>query len=419
MVALYGDSQTLNRSMATSFNTIDTNSIFLRTIYARTRINDLIPTQYVLTADGSGGTFWGAVSTISPLGFSEIKDPFGSTVYSTRTSNILQLSTFGVGGLFTPYVDLGTSSLVYSNAYPNVVVARDTVPAVSRAAAAVPPNPENIFYSTGQSTLKLIGVGDLHLSTVTDLRAVFFSISSFTAAGYADLSAEARAWRPYTYSTNSTSAGYATFMSSIPGSAAAAVGSNLPLSTTEAYPNYTTGDVYFSTVSFNMGPFAQYIHPNSTTKMFLELTPNYFLPRMFLGTSSPYTLVKEFSTFVQYESAAGRQILPTASHGTLLTSQNSNVYTSNYFNTPLKLELDTATLQSNYAVDGSNVNYTVYHRIPGAMASLTQDACEILIGPRGGFSNRAPLYDNRTSLQNSVFLSVYNQQGAAPPMPGP
>ena len=405
--------------MATSFNTVDTNIIFLRRIYARTPVNDLIPSQYVLTADGVGGTFWDAVSTISPLGFSELKDNFGSTIYSTRTSNILQVSTTGIDGLFTAYVDPATSSLLLSNAAPNVQVARDTVPYVTRAAASNVPNPENLYYSTGQSTLKFVGVGDLQLSTVTDLRTVFFSISSFTAAGYADLSAEARAWRPYVYSTVSTTAGYGNFVSSMP-IAAAAVGSNLPLSTVETYPNYTTGDVYFSTFTFNMGDYARHIHPNSTTKMFLELGPNYFLPRMFLGTSTPYTLIKEFSTFVQYESAStGRQILPEASHGTLLTSQNSNVYTSNYFNTPLKLELNTATLMSNYLTDGSNANYTVYHRIPGGMANLTQDACETLLGPRGGFSNRAPTYDNRTSLTNSVFLHVCNQPGAAPPMPGP
>jgi hypothetical protein len=123
---------------------------------------------------------------------------------------------------------------------------------------------------------------------------------------------------------------------------------------------------------------------------------------------------------VQYQSPGGaRQILPTASYGTYMTSQQSNAYSSNYFNTPLKLELDTATLTSNYLQDGGFYPYTVYHRIPGAMAALISDGCDNLIGARGGFSNATPTYDNIMSRSNSVFLHVYNQQGAAPPMPGP
>jgi hypothetical protein len=420
--------------MASGYQTLDTNSLFVRTIYARYPSNGLIPSRYILIADGAGGTFWNSVSSITPLGFTAVVDPSGTKMFAGEVGNELRISTVGVGGLFSASVDYSTSTLTFRNGTPNLLVAQDSVPGVSRIAAEIVPNPENIVYSTTQSTLKMIGVGDIRLSTVTDLRAVFFSISSFTATGYADLSAEARAWRPYVYSTNSTSAGYATFISSLPVSSffstpygpkgwdwSGALGSNLALSTVEAYPNYTSGDVYFSTVAFNMDPFHRYIHPNSTTKMFLEFQPSYFFPRMFLGTTPPYTLLKEFSTFVQYESPIyGRQILPTSMHGTYMASQQSNVYASNYFNTPLKLELDTATLDSNYLRDGYHVNYTVYHRIPGAMASLLSDGgCDYLIGPRSGFSNATPTYENRMSRSNSVFMHVYNQQGAAPPMPGP
>lgn len=419
--------------MASGNQTLDTNSILLRTIYARYPSNGTIPSRYILIADGSGATFWNSVSSITPLGYTAIRDSEGIPMYAGDVGNELRTSTIGIGGLFSATVNLANSNFTFSNGAPNLLVAQNTVPNVSRIAAEIVPNPENIFYSTTQSTLKFIGVGDIQLSTVTDLRAVFFSISSFTASGYADLSAEARAWRPYVYSTNSTSAGYATFISSLPVSSlfstvfgqegwnwAGDLGSNLRLSTVETYPNYATGDVYFSTVSFNMAPFMQYIQPNSTTKMFLEFQPSYFFPRLFLGNTAPYTLLKEFSTFVQYESPLyGKQILSTATHGTYLASQQSNIYTSNYFNTPLKLELDTNVLRNNYIRDAYHVNYTVYHRIPGAMASLIQDGCDNFIGARGGFSNATPLYENWMSRSNSVFLHVYNQHGAAPPMPGP
>jgi len=134
-------------------------------------------------------------------------------------------------------------------------------------------------------------------------------------------------------------------------------------------------------------------------------------------------MVKEFSSFVQYESPrTGRQILGNASHGGYMFSQNSNAYTSNYYNSQVKLELDPAILSSNALTDGPYGGYyTLYHRIPGAMANLIPDGyCGYNIGPRSGFSNdRIVNVDNRTSLNNAVYLHVYNQEGNARPMTGP
>lgn len=421
--------------MATSFKTLDSDIITLRQIYVRDRANGFIPNQYVLISDGAGIAYWNSISSIYPVPFNAARDSRGSTLFAQDIGNVLPFSTVGVQGLFDIIASPTASSILLSNSYPQVQVALTAVPNVSRLAADVVPNPQTITYSTSQSTLKLIGVGDIQLSTITDLRAVFVSISSFTASGYADLSGEARAWRGYTYSTNSTSAGYATFISSIPFSTvytdsgssyawdwSSRLGSNLPLSTVEPHPSfYSTGDLYFSTVTFNMAPYYRYIHPNSTTKMFLEVHPAYFFDRMYLGTSSPRNLVKEFSSFVQYETNRGPQIIPTSVKGTRMTSQMSNVYTSNYFDATIQLELDTAAITSNVLRDGlSNARYTLYHRIAGGMANLLPDGfCGQLIGPRGGFSNAAPRYDNQTPTANAVFLHVYNQQGAAPPMPGP
>jgi hypothetical protein len=417
--------------MASSYKSLDSDIITLRQIYVRTAINGFVPNQHILISDGVGAANWGPLSTIQIPPYNAIRDQFGSTMNATQTENVIPISTLGIQGLFSAYVDQTTSTLNFSNAAPNTLVALNSVPAVTRLAATTVPSPENIFYSTGQSTLKFIGVGDIQLSTITDLRTVFIGISSFTASGYADLSAETRAWRGYVYSTNSTSAGYATFISSIPFSTTVgtsswdwtgSLGSNIPLSTQEVYPNYTTGDVYFSTVQFQMDPFLRYIHPNSTTQMTLDVTPNYFFQRMFLGNSTPLHLVKEFSTFVQYESpVTGRQILSKASVGGWLTSQMSNAYASNYFNGTIKLELDPAVVMSNYMTDGPGGGYyTLYHRIPAGMAFLQDDGyCGYVIGWRGGFSNQEITFDNRTPLSNSVYLHVYNQQGAAPPMPGP
>jgi len=424
--------------MAASLRTIDTDIITLRQISVRSATNGFIPASNVLISDGGGQAYWNSISSIFTVPFDTIQDSYGSTLVARNIGNIIPFSTVGIQGLFDAYVNMPTSTFTFSNSAPNLLVAQNTVPFVSRLAAAQVPNFENITMSSTQSTLKFIGVGDLQLSTVTDLRAVFFSISSFTASGYADLSGVARTWPGYSYSTLSTNAGYASFISSIPASTfynineyigygwdwSACVGSNIPMSTVESFPNfYSTGDVYFSTVSFTMAPYLRYIQPNSTTKMFLEVNPSYFFQRMYLGTSTPYHLVKEFSTFVQYQSPrTGVQILPGASFGGYMTSQNSNAYTSNYYNTQLKLELDTAVLSSNALMDGPyGAYYTLYHRIPGGMANLLSDGyCGYVIGPRSGFSNSVGVnVDNHTSERNSVFLHVYNQAGNAPPMVGP
>jgi hypothetical protein len=423
--------------MAASLKTVDTDVITLRQIYVRNPTNGYIPEEHILISDGGGNGYWNSISSIFSVPYDTVQDGNGSTMVARNVGTAIKFSTVGIQGLFSAFVDNANSTFSFSNAAPPVQVALNTVPTVSRLAAQQMPRGETITLSSSQSTLKFLGVGDIQLSTVTDLRAVFISISSFTAAGYADISNVGRAWIASGYSTTSTNAGYASFVSSIPFSTfyniddnngygwdwSPCLGPNIPMSTVETHPNYSTGDIYFSTASFTMAPYLRYIQPNSTTKMFLELNPSYFFQRMYLGTSTPYHLVKEFSTFVQYETPrSGRQVLTKASFGGYLTSQNSNAYTSNYYNTQVKLELDTAVLSSNALRDGPyGAYYTIYHRIPGGMANLVSDGyCGYNMGTRGGFSNDQIVnVDNYTALQNSVYLHVYNQAGSAPPMLGP
>lgn len=423
--------------MASSGRSIDTDQITLRQIGVRTVTNGYIPNSFILISDGAGVGYWDSVSSLLVNTYNTVRDSQGSTMSAADIGTTLPFSTTGIQGLLSIYVDNQKSTLSFSNAAPNLLVAQNTVPIVSRLAAQAVPNSENIVMSSSQSTLKFIGVGDIQLSTVTDLRAVFFSISSFSAKGYADLSGETRGWRPFAYSTLSTNAGYASFVSSMPFSTfynideyngygwdwSPSLGSNIPMSTVETYPNYSSGDVYFSTVSFTMAPFLRYIHPNSTTKVFLEVNPSYFFQRMYLGASTPMNLVKEFSSFVQYESPrVGRQVLEKSSYGGYMFSQMSNAYASNYYNTQLKLELDPAILTSNALIDGPYGGYyTLYHRIPGAMANLISDGyCGYYLSARGGFSNNVIVnVDNHTALNNGVYLHLYNQSGNAPPMPGP
>ena len=220
------------------------------------------------------------------------------------------------------------------------------------------------------------------------------------------------------FSTLSTNAGYASFISTIPSASwSNIITSNLPVSSVETYPNYTTGDIYFSTVTFSMSSFLRYINPNSTTKMFLEINPQYYFPRFYLGTAAPYTSIKPISTFIQYETAnSGRQILGTYSD--MITSQQIQVNSSNVYNNPIKLEIDSSTVLRNAANDGPQGGYyTIYHRMPGGFARQVLDTTcgcndQFIIGTRGGFSNspdRTVTFNNNTQTRNAVFLHVFNQ----------
>jgi hypothetical protein len=403
---------------------IDASVITLRRIQIRSSGNTFIPQSQVLISDGGGNAYWSSISTILPIStFNRVRANDGNFLNADLSFNTLNVSSTGIQGLFDTYIDPLTQTLMLSNAAIGVQVNETSVPQVTVPYAIVPPAPTNFTFISGRSTLKFLGVGDVQLSTVSDQRAVFMSISTFTSAGYIGLSGEVLARKQYINSTFSTNHGYASFISSLSTSSGGSggwnwnsfYGSNIPLSTSEVYPNYTTGDVYFSTVTFTMSSFIQYVNPNLTTKMFLEVNPNYMFQRSLMGSQgNNYTLIKPISTFIQYTSPTTNITLhlPESHCEVNMTSQQSNTWTSNYFDTPIKLEINTTTVRNNFAIDGNNGYYTLYHRIVGGMAELISDGyCAYLIG-RSGFSNQTPTYDNRTPGRNGVYLHIYNQAAA-------
>ena len=403
---------------------IDTSVITLRRIQIRSPGNTFIPQSQVLISDGGGNAYWSSISTILPIStFNRVRANDGNFLNADISFNTLNVSSTGIQGLFDTYIDPLTQTLMLSNAAIGVQVNETSVPQVTAPYAIVPPTPTNLTFISGRSTLKFLGVGDVQLSTVSDQRAVFISISTFTSAGYIALSGEVLARKQYVNSTFSTNNGYASFISSLSTSSGGPggwnwnsfYGSNIPLSTSEVYPNYTTGDVYFSTVTFTMSSFIGYVNPNSTTKMFLEVHPSYMFQRSLMGSQgNNYTLIKPISTFIQYTSPTTNitSRLPESHCEVNMTSQQSNTWTSNYFDTPIKLEMNTTTVRNNFAVDGGSGYYTLYHRIVGGMAELISDGyCAYLIG-RSGFSNQTPTYDNRTPGRNGVYLHIYNQAAA-------
>lgn len=400
---------------ATANVTLDTTGITLRQIYIRDPLNGRIPNEHILISNGTGLGYWNSVSSIYQISsLRQVRGNNGYAWHADRFNNMLNVSTTGVAGLLDTYVDPLTSTLMFSNDAAPIQIATIPVPAVSRSAAEVMPGAQTLIASTGQSTFKFLGVGDILFSTVTDLRAVFVSISSFTSQGYADISSEAYAWRPYLSSLGpGIIGGYPSFVSSLPASngiywnwSSNVFQPGLPISTVDATNLYATGDAYFSTISLSLNQFRPYINSNGFTKMFLEVRPSYFFNRIYLGSESNASMVKPISTFLQYTSGRGTQILTSSTNSDFIVSQQSNNYTSNVYNSPIRLQIDTQLVLSNMLLDGPFGYYTMYHSLPGGMASFTNDGCDRLVGERSGFSNTT--FDNRTSPNNAIFLHICN-----------
>jgi len=394
--------------MAANRKTIDTDMIYLRQIQARTAMNQLIPYQHVLVSNGDGSTRWDSFSSIAPVStFTSLQDSSGHILYADNRNLSIRISTSGPTGLLTSGLDASNGAIILASSPPTVVVSQRPVPGVSQLIAGNPPDPVPI---TNYSSIQFFGVKDVILSTVVgpSTPSIFISISSFTSQNYSTLNAEAYAWRPYIYSTLSTAITHTSFISSMPISWGQGV---QPLST-EPYPNYSTGDAYFSTVTFQGGPYIPYV--TAGTKLILEAEPTYLLPRFFFGNEPYPNLLKSISSYVQYKNRnASTTILAESLNTDWIVSQQSNAYTSNVFNKPMKLPISSGTFAANWLADGAVGYYTLYHRIPGGMAELIPgDACGYGIGARGGMSNTEPTFVNLTPPQNGAFMHVYNRAPA-------
>lgn len=389
--------------MAGNRKTLDTDLIYLREVYARTSLNQTIPANQTIVSNGDDSTRWDYIRVST---FNHVVANDDVPLYADDTLSMLKINAAGPPGLLNTYIDRDIPAVMLAISPPAIGISQRPVPSVTSNAALAPPDLVSI---TNYSSLNFIGVKDVLLSTVTGIDdaqpTVFVSISSFTSAGYSTISGETFAWRPYVYNLISTAQGLPTFTSTIPTTWPTGV---LPISTAEAYPNYTTGDAYISSVSINMSNYINYIQP-TTTKVVLEVEPTYLLPRFALGKEDHPTLLKSISSYIQYKGV-NTFIIPGSENTDMIVSQQSNAFTSNYFNKPMKFPIDSAMIMSNWGVDGINGYYTLYHRIPGGMAKLVPgDACGYYIGDRGGMSNDEPTYMNATSRQNGAFMSIYNR----------
>lgn len=378
--------------MATSYRYIDTDTLQLRTVLARGPQNQFLTSSSILFVRGDGTTIWHKYPISA---FNIVQGGDGSTYVADASNTIIRVSTAGITGCTSSYVDAATSTLMISNVPPPIGVSEGSVPAVTSSIANLFPNGTLLNPVDGNSTIKFFGVGAMNLSTVSSSKAVFIGISSFTVAGYSTISGETFALRPYVNSTFSTLFSYPSFVSTVPFAA-----SNWNWGTGRALS--TTGrDIYFSTIQFQADQLVPYVNTvDSNTKLFVDYYPNLFFPPMGVGTES---LVKEMSTFLQVQTTgSGTVVFPESVVTTYVTSQMSNANTSNTYATPIRFELNAYdSLLASYAANSSNPFFiSVYHRIVNGFSTITNET--------GFQSTGSQTVDILTPKPAGLFLQMCN-----------
>ncbi len=223
--------------MASSRRTFDTDSITLRTVYAKNGSNTNIPALRALTADGSGGTYWRIPSSFGTTpSFNQIVTDAG-TYTADLSYNIFRLTSGeGIGMTAGPVgsnqtyiyakafgqVDVsGANSLyAYSNGVlsPSFKIAatgglqlrsdplQNTLyidgPLTTTISSGyygfnkirvIPTNTalnqaNTLFADSPSTQLTLVGVGDVVLSSFYSTNSVYFAVSSYSASEFLAIS---------------------------------------------------------------------------------------------------------------------------------------------------------------------------------------------------------------------------------------
>lgn len=354
------------------------DTVIAETTSPNTATGNPIPSTYLLTADGSGGTIWRSHSTIYPYStFRTVKGNSVTTFSADLNYNVLQVSTTGVRGTFESYVDSGTSTLMLSNAFPPVGVTNVTsINDITVATANTLPGGLYMAPVDGNSTIKFIGVGDLKLSTITGSKATFLYVSSYSATGYSSISGELLQLKSGVPSTFSTMKGQPSFVSSITSNAGWLLGSQTA--------NQTGSDMYISTCLINNVNllFNHVDLLNSNTKLHVDYYPN-----IILGGQSNVALYP-ISTYLSH--ATFGRLAESVVTG-FITSQNSVASgLSNYYTGPVRMAINPYTSLSNIAGQGAGQVLQIVHRIVG------------------GSNQHSATYLNNQSAQNSLFITMTN-----------
>ncbi len=229
--------------MASSRRTFDTDSITLRTVYAKNGNNTNIPALRALTADGSGGTYWripssfGSVPSFNQIitdagtftadlsyntfrltsgeGIGMASGPAGSNQTYIYSKAFGQVDVSGADSLFSYsndilrksfqiaatnglqlrsdpqrnilYIDGPLTTTISSGIYGfNKFL---VVPTISSFTSNIPQSLGNFLIANSPSTqITFAGIGDVQLSTYSSTNTVYFTVSSYSAVEFLTLS---------------------------------------------------------------------------------------------------------------------------------------------------------------------------------------------------------------------------------------
>jgi len=460
---------------------IDTDNITLRTVYAKGAYNTNIASTLALTADGRGGTLWTHPSSLGVYGLNYISTDVSLISWDLSQNNIMYL-TGGQGagiqssvrkteaivyakayqalydinsgsnmrvldgppGVLYSTINLSTTSwqiyptlctpqqTLYLNTNPTKFLINSNVPVIDPS--VIDGKYEELNIDNVNSTIRFLGVRDVHLSTINgDQKSVFVSISTFTSEGYLSLSGEVSSLTamstsmPYHYRdmiimtpsnslfrTDSIQSFLSTpynaiftlkyaginppvdsnfhFTSSIgwPYKPRGLSGSNvistfMSTVTTDEPRDYTvsvvesdlgiySGDAYISSFTFNLIPYSTIIKRNLNTSIVLNYTPSFLLSPNSTITGQPQNVLFGFSTFVNY----GDQTVLGTTVEDLFMAPNQYPNQNPLFG---RLQI---SIPDSFARYHWESNYTVNHYFPSCI---------------GGYSN---------SVANSWPASSYN-----------
>ena len=373
--------------MASSRRTYDTDFITLRTVYAQNSNNVKIPALYALVADGSGGTRWSIPSTLSTNpSFNQIITTGGTYTADLSFNTFRLFAGQGIGmvngtpgsnetfiyakafnqidisgadslksfsnGILTQSVKFATAE----NAYIQLRTDSDTntlfidgpmtqtistgyygfnkfviIPSVSTIQTNLTAYPKNTLFADSQSTqITFAGVNDLILSTNYSTNQVFFTVSSFTAAGYLALSGET--FSVYNRLISTISSGFVTV------------------------PNFSTGAISLSTLSFSNA---------STVNSSIFGVSTYFGGRFdFLNS-----LINTRATIEQLNTVTGNFQISISSFSTNYMSYTDYISSAAGILNQISTTLYLSGISTIYVYDGTLTNFSV--------GSITYDQSDI------------------------------------------
>lgn len=362
--------------MASSRRTYDTDFITLRTVYAKNADNSVIPALRALTANGAGGTTWLQPSSFGTNpSFNQIITTGGTYTADLSFNTFRLFAGDGVGmangapGSNQTYIyskafnqidvsggdilkafsnDTLTSRVKFAagqNSYVQLHTDSDTntlfidgpmtqtistgyygfnkfviIPAVSTIQSNLSAYPRKTLFADSQSTqITFAGVGDLLLSTNYSTNQVFFSVSSFTAAGYLALSGEA--FSVYNRLLSTISSGFVTV------------------------PQFSTGAISLSTNSFS--------NASSVNSSILGVS-SYFATKFDFLTG----LINARATIVQLNEVTGNFQVSLSSFSTNYISYLDYLSSSSGILNQVSTTLFLSSISSVYLYGGTINNFS-------------------------------------------------------------